>query len=310
MRRAHFFEAPATVTFGFVGPRRHTQSREIFAMSDVAGWALFGISLVSLSVVGVLLYGISRTQPGIVSAVFVRLFCSLCPSLRVAPETQQQLTSPSSVKRSLNFSSPSKGSNKNAAGTPGRGGNETDGISGHSAKTPNSALPANRLNAGGELPADATYDWEIDSKKIRLKSVIGRGNFGEVFLATWLGSPVAVKTMLPELQSKEKLVRRFIDEILLMARLTHPNVVLFLGASIRKPALFLVLEYCSNGSLHHFLKRENEHGVRITMSLIYRFALDTARGIYYLHKKANVWQRDLKARNLLVDESLNVKVAE
>jgi serine/threonine protein kinase len=151
---------------------------------------------------------------------------------------------------------------------------------------------------------------QIDPKKLRLKSVIGRGNFGEVFLATWLGSPVAVKTMLPELQSKDKLVRRFVDEILLMARLTHPNVVLFLGASIRKPALFLVLEYCSNGSLHHFLKHEADHGVRITMSLIYRFALDTARGVYYLHKKANVWQRDLKARNLLVDESLNVKVAD
>jgi hypothetical protein len=38
----------------------------------------------------------------------------------------------------------------------------------------------------------------------------------EVWLATWLGSPVAVKTIVPELQSKEKLVKRFIDEILIM----------------------------------------------------------------------------------------------
>ena len=38
----------------------------------------------------------------------------------------------------------------------------------------------------------------------------------EVWLATWLGSPVAVKTIVPELQNKEKLVKRFIDEILLM----------------------------------------------------------------------------------------------
>jgi hypothetical protein len=45
----------------------------------------------------------------------------------------------------------------------------------------------------------------------------------EVWLATWLGSPVAVKTIVPELQSKEKLVKRFIDEILIMrCALTGP----------------------------------------------------------------------------------------
>jgi hypothetical protein len=44
-----------------------------------------------------------------------------------------------------------------------------------------------------------------------------------VWLATWLGSPVAVKTIVPELQSKEKLVKRFIDEILIMrCALTGP----------------------------------------------------------------------------------------
>jgi serine/threonine protein kinase len=154
------------------------------------------------------------------------------------------------------------------------------------------------------------YDWEIDARKLKMKYLVGKGNFGEVWLATIWGSPVAVKTMLPELQSKDKLVRRFIDEIMLMSTLHHPNVVLFLGASIRKPNLFLVLEYCVHGSLHHFLKNEAEHGVRVTMSLIYRFALDIARGVYYLHRRANVLQRDLKARNVLVDESLNAKVAD
>ena len=90
--------------------------------------------------------------------------------------------------------------------------------------------------------------------------------------------------------------------------LHHPNVVLFLGACTKRPNLCLVLEYCVHGSLHHFLKTEQEHGIRITMSLIYRFALDIARGVYYLHRRCKVVQRDLKARNILVDESLNAKV--
>jgi hypothetical protein len=156
----------------------------------------------------------------------------------------------------------------------------------------------------------AVQQWEIDPKALRLKFVIGKGNFGEVWLATWLGSPVAVKTILPALQSQEKLVRRFLEEINLMSALHHPNVVLFLGACTRRPNLCLVLEHCTHGSLHHFLKTPHEHGVPITMSLIYRFALDIARGVYYLHRRCSVVQRDLKARNILVDGSLNAKVAD
>ena len=70
--------------------------------------------------------------------------------------------------------------------------------------------------------------------------------------------------------------------------LHHPNVVLFLGACTRRPNLCLVLEFCVHGSLHHFLKNEASHGIRITMSLIYRFALDIARGVYYLHRRCSI----------------------
>ncbi|RYY36458.1 protein kinase [archaeon] len=159
-----------------------------------------------------------------------------------------------------------------------------------------------------ELDVATRYSWEIDPDKLKFKHIIGRGNFGEVWLASWLGSPVAVKNINAELQAKEKLVKRFIDEIMLMSILHHPNVVLFLGAWPRRPRLLLVLEYCSHGSLHHFLKLEAKHGITITMPLVYRFALDIARGVLYLHRRVSVVQRDLKARNILVDGSLNAKV--
>jgi serine/threonine protein kinase len=46
------------------------------------------------------------------------------------------------------------------------------------------------------------------------------------------------------------------------------------------------------------------------MSLVYRFAVDIARAVKYLHNKQHIVQRDLKARNVLVDSSLNAKVAD
>lgn len=92
--------------------------------------------------------------------------------------------------------------------------------------------------------------------------------------------------------------------------LHHPNIVLFLGACLETPHLCLVLEHCVHGSLHEFLRSEHKHRIKINMSLVYRFAVDIARAVKYLHNKQHIVQRDLKARNILVDASLNPKVSD
>jgi hypothetical protein len=102
------------------------------------------------------------------------------------------------------------GRRKSAHGGQGAGavgGPATPSAHGHGAATG---------EGGGNELATVSKDWEIDHRKLKLKYAIGKGNFGEVWLATWLGSPVAVKTIVPELQNKEKLVKRFVDEIMLM----------------------------------------------------------------------------------------------
>ena len=52
------------------------------------------------------------------------------------------------------------------------------------------------------------------------------------------------------------------------------------------------------------------HKIKVTMPMIYKFAVDIARGVNYLHQKQNIIQRDLKSRNVLVDDSLNAKIAD
>ena len=66
----------------------------------------------------------------------------------------------------------------------------------------------------------------------------------------------------------------------------------------------------AHGSLHTFLRNEDVHGIPVTTPLMYRFAVDIARGVHYLHRKLNVAQRDLKAHNILIDQNLNAKVAD
>lgn len=93
-----------------------------------------------------------------------------------------------------------------------------------------------------------------------------------------------------------------------MASVRHPNIVLFLGACTKAPNLCLVLEYCNRGSLWDILR---DHNTPLPWFLRGKIALDTARGVNYLHKfPTPVLHRDLKSLNLLLDEAMNTKIAD
>ncbi|MBS1889984.1 MAG: protein kinase [Actinobacteria bacterium] len=64
-----------------------------------------------------------------------------------------------------------------------------------------------------------------------------------------------------------------------MEALRHPNIVLFLGACTKPPNFAIVLEYCSKGTLWSLL----QSSVELSWEDRRRFALDTARGMNYLH---------------------------
>ena len=63
-------------------------------------------------------------------------------------------------------------------------------------------------------------------------------------------------------------------------------------------------------ALYRFLRDDKKHRIQISMNMCVKFAIDIARGVKYLHDRCNIIQRDLKSRNILVDESLNAKVTD
>lgn len=156
--------------------------------------------------------------------------------------------------------------------------------------------------------------WELDYKTLKFKRKLAKGNFGEVWLGQWMGSPVAIKTVLKKMARDPEFINRFLLEIKMMSNLHHPNIVMFLGACISKVTkMCLVLEYCVYGSLHDFLHSRKQDGDvenMVTLHRVIRFGVDIARGVNYIHQKCNIIQRDLKARNILVDVHLNAKVAD
>jgi len=123
---------------------------------------------------------------------------------------------------------------------------------------------------------------------------------------------VAVKQItIPDGKTGELTRKNFRLEMEMLMALRHPNIVLFLGASIQSPNLYLVMEYMSRGSLSNVLHTEGA-GKKLGMKSRIRMAMDVACGMNYLHKQLPVpiLHRDLKSSNLLVTEDLKIKVSD
>ena len=140
--------------------------------------------------------------------------------------------------------------------------------------------------------------------------LVGRGNFGVVYRGRYTDphtnetKEVAMKTM-KEIKSIEQL-DSLIDEALIMHEFDHPNVLSLIGLSLPKDSLpIIITPYMKNGDLLNYMR--NERAVPLTRMI--RFILDISRGMKYLADKKCV-HRDLAARNCMLDDTLNVRVAD
>mmetsp|Transcript_1580 Transcript_1580/g.3958 ORF Transcript_1580/g.3958 Transcript_1580/m.3958 type:complete len:427 (+) Transcript_1580:172-1452(+) len=150
-------------------------------------------------------------------------------------------------------------------------------------------------------------DWSIEPRELVQGAELAKGSFGVVFRGEWCGIPVAIKRPLKEIE--QPMLDKFAEEIEMMIKLHHPNIVMCFGGCVQPKSMFLVLEYLSKGSIHEFLSSKEAERV-LTYRMVLKLNIDIARGMRYLHNRVNVIQRDLKSRNLLLDDAYNVKICD
>uniref|UniRef100_A0A453NI25 non-specific serine/threonine protein kinase n=1 Tax=Aegilops tauschii subsp. strangulata TaxID=200361 RepID=A0A453NI25_AEGTS len=137
-------------------------------------------------------------------------------------------------------------------------------------------------------------------------NVLGVGGFGCVYKANFDGGFVAaVKRLGCEGQEYEK---EFENELDLLQRIQHSNIVSLVGFCIHQENRFIVYELMVNGSLETQLHGPS-HGSALSWHIRMKIALDTARGLEYLHEHCNppIIHRDLKSSNILLDSDFNAK---
>ncbi|CAK7326340.1 unnamed protein product [Dovyalis caffra] len=150
-------------------------------------------------------------------------------------------------------------------------------------------------------------DYEILWEDLTIGEQIGQGSCGTVYHALWYGSDVAVKVFSKQ-EYSDDVILAFRQEVLLMKRLRHPHVLLFMGAVTSPQRLCIVTEFLPRGSLFRLLQRNT---TKLDWRRRVHMALDIARGMIYLHHfNPPIIHRDLKSSNLLVDKNWNVKVGD
>uniref|UniRef100_A0A0E0DT82 non-specific serine/threonine protein kinase n=1 Tax=Oryza meridionalis TaxID=40149 RepID=A0A0E0DT82_9ORYZ len=136
---------------------------------------------------------------------------------------------------------------------------------------------------------------------------IGSGGYGKVYKGTLAdGTRVAIKRAQP---GSMQGVVEFKNEIELLSRVHHRNLVRLIGYCYELGEQMLVYEYISNGTLRDNLMAK---GTPLNWRKRLRIALGSARGLTYLHEHANppIIHRDVKSTNILLDDNLKAKVAD
>nr|XP_043627994.1 putative wall-associated receptor kinase-like 16 [Erigeron canadensis] len=122
---------------------------------------------------------------------------------------------------------------------------------------------------------------------------------------------VAIKRIM--LRGDEQGNKGFLAELELLSHCRNPNILRLLGCCVNGHERILVYEYASEGSLDSYL-RSKEKRSDLTWDKRLKLCLSIANGLNYLHRadgdKKVIIHRDVKSDNILLDENLEVKIAD
>ncbi|TMW58370.1 hypothetical protein Poli38472_009929 [Pythium oligandrum] len=167
-------------------------------------------------------------------------------------------------------------------------------------------------------PDPSLNKYRIPYNELAIEKAFAKGGSGIVYLASYQCQEVVVKKILPEKATDDKVLRGFLDEVLLFSTLDHAKITKFFGVSWNTLSdIAMVMEYLPNGDLSSLLKRQRDRPEvfhwfsSLLLPSKSQLALDVLEAVGYLHSfTPPIIHRDLKAKNVLLSESYEAKLGD
>uniref|UniRef100_A0A7N2KLK4 Protein kinase domain-containing protein n=2 Tax=Quercus lobata TaxID=97700 RepID=A0A7N2KLK4_QUELO len=158
------------------------------------------------------------------------------------------------------------------------------------------------------VPVFSYNELEKATNNFHVEKELGNGGFGTVYHGKLHdGREVAVKRLYGH---NHRRVEQFINEVEILTRLRHKNLVSLYGCTSRScHELLLVYEYIPNGTVADHIQGHQATPGSLTWPTRMSIAIETASALAYLHA-SEIIHRDVKTNNILLDDNFCVKVAD
>ncbi|KAF3954927.1 hypothetical protein CMV_019792, partial [Castanea mollissima] len=182
--------------------------------------------------------------------------------------------------------------------------------------------PARKSKSGKSLLFDYLNDVKLHELQVfsleevatatnnfHVSNMLGRGGFGSVYKGKLHdGREIAVKRLST---SSQQGLEEFMNEVVVISKLQHRNLVRLLGCCTEGEEKMLIYEYMPNKSLDAIVFDPLNQRL-LDWKKRFNIIEGIGRGLLYLHRdsRMKIIHRDLKASNILLDEDLNPKISD
>ncbi|KAM0011033.1 putative protein kinase RLK-Pelle-WAK family [Helianthus debilis subsp. tardiflorus] len=138
-------------------------------------------------------------------------------------------------------------------------------------------------------------------------NVIGQGGYGTVYKGK-----LEDDTMVAIKKSKsidESQIEQFINEVIMLSEVSHPNIVKILGCCLETQTPLLVYEFVTNKTVFHHIHEKN-YTSSMTFERRLNIATQTAKALAHMHSTTQIIHRDIKSSNILLTDDYTVKVSD